>query len=194
MGIISAEALYDTTYTTRMNEISDLGATRPPNSVSYQPSSGIFNGIMVCAGSLIIVAAYLLHRGLSVQRVTISMTVFGIGVLGVGIFPGNRDPFHGMFALIAFVGGGVAAVLSAKVQQGPMRYISMALGATSLGWLLFAVFGSSTPLFDELGDGGVERWVAYPVVLWTVSFGGYLAAPKYVGALRSDTLAVTPPS
>jgi len=26
----------------------------------------------------------------------------------------------------------------------------------------------------SLGEGGVERWVAYPVVLWTVSFGSSL--------------------
>ena len=35
--------------------------------------------------------------------------------------------------------------------------------------------GDATPLVDELGDGGIERWVAYPVVLWLVAFGGYLA-------------------
>ena len=43
MGIITAEALYPGTFSTGANEISDLGGTRPPNSVILQPSATIFN-------------------------------------------------------------------------------------------------------------------------------------------------------
>ena len=39
MGIITAESQYPFPYTTHDNEISDLGATRPPNSVTHQPSA-----------------------------------------------------------------------------------------------------------------------------------------------------------
>ena len=39
MGIITAEALYPVTYTTSGNEISDLGGTRPPEALVFQPSS-----------------------------------------------------------------------------------------------------------------------------------------------------------
>ena len=39
MGIITAEAFYPSGYSTFKNEISDLGATRQPNSVSFEPSS-----------------------------------------------------------------------------------------------------------------------------------------------------------
>jgi hypothetical protein len=28
----------------------------------------------------------------------------------------------------------------------------------------------------RLGEGGIERWIAYPTVLWLVAFGGYLLA------------------
>jgi hypothetical protein len=35
----------------------------------------------------------------------------------------------------------------------------------------------------ELGEGGIERWNAYPVVLWLVAFGSYLMA-KAGGPLR----------
>jgi hypothetical membrane protein len=177
MGIITGEALYSEIYTTHDNEISDLGATRPPDSVSYQPSSTIFNMVMIATGAMLIVAALAQNRAFGSRRVTISTLLLGIGVLGVGIFPGNRDPWHGIFALVAFVSGGVAAMLSAHVQSGPFRVVSLLLGATTLGWLIFAIVASGTPVFDELGDGGVERWVAYPVVLWMVAFGGYLLAP-----------------
>jgi hypothetical protein len=28
----------------------------------------------------------------------------------------------------------------------------------------------------ELGEGGIERWIVYPIVLWLVAFGSYLLA------------------
>jgi hypothetical protein len=33
--------------------------------------------------------------------------------------------------------------------------------------------GDSSPV-SGLGMGGVERWVAYPTLLWTVGLGGHL--------------------
>jgi hypothetical protein len=51
MGIITAEALYPTTFTTGGNEISDLGGTRPPNSLIFQPSAMIFDLSMWPSGS-----------------------------------------------------------------------------------------------------------------------------------------------
>jgi hypothetical protein len=32
--------------------------------------------------------------------------------------------------------------------------------------------GEGTPVFYELGDGGGERWIAYPALLWL----GFLAS------------------
>jgi hypothetical protein len=43
------------------------------------------------------------------------------------------------------------------------------LGLISLIFLFFS--GMFIPL---LGDGGTERFVAYPVVIWVIGFGGYL--------------------
>lgn len=54
MGIITAEIFYPQGYTTANSEISDLGATRPPDSISYQPSATLFNWTMILSGLLII--------------------------------------------------------------------------------------------------------------------------------------------
>jgi hypothetical protein len=35
--------------------------------------------------------------------------LFGIGVLGVGVFPGHTGGIHQIFAQLTFIGGGVAA-------------------------------------------------------------------------------------
>src|SRR5215208_4255434 len=77
MGIITAEALYSAAYSTFDNEISDLGATRPPGSVSYQPSAAIFDGIMVASGALILAAAFLAQRGMRRRAVSVWLGVFG---------------------------------------------------------------------------------------------------------------------
>jgi hypothetical protein len=79
--------------------------------------------------------------------------------------------------MLAFVSGGFAALLTTKVQTAPFKHVSLLLGLTALGALVVAFLGDATPIWAEFGDGGVERWVAYPVVLWMVAFGAYLMAP-----------------
>jgi hypothetical membrane protein len=174
MGIITAEALYPAVYTTHENEISDLGATRPPNSIILQPSATIFNTVMMITGLMILSSTYFLHQSFSTLRVTVSVVLLGLGVLGVGIFPGNREAIHPLLALTAFISGGFAAVLSFKVQGSPFRYVSIFLGSATLLSLVVGLLGDITPIFSAMGDGGVERWIAYPTVLWMVGFGGYL--------------------
>ena len=83
---------------------------------------------------------------------------------------------HALFAMLRFVGGGLAAIVTARATRPPFRYLSIALGVISLGSLLsYVLMGEGTPP-RPLGMGGVERWVAYPIVIWVTGFGGYLSA------------------
>jgi hypothetical membrane protein len=176
MGIITAEALYPAPYTTGGNEISDLGGTRPPEGLVLQPSATIFNLVMLGCGLLVLVAAWLVQRGLGRRSLAITLGLLGVGAAGVGLFPGNTGTPHALFSLLTFVAGGVCGLVAARVTSAPFRHVSAALGVVSLGALLsYGVLGDAGPL-APLGDGGVERWVAYPVVLWLVGFGGYLTA------------------
>lgn len=173
LGIITAEALYPDVYSTFDNEISDLGGTRPPNSVIRQPSAHIFNATMLISGVLILGGAAI-EVGVNPQRrMGIWLGLMGAGVFGVGVFPGNAAPYHGLFALLAFVSGGVGAVVASTVTTAPFRWLSLGLGFVALGSLVTAFLGDLTPAMEQLGDGGVERWVAYPTVLWFLAFGGY---------------------
>jgi hypothetical membrane protein len=175
LGIITAEALYPARYTTFDNEISDLGATKPPDSVILQPSATIFDVTMVVTGLAIAVAAVLLLRTGVARRLAIPTLLAGVGVLGVGVFPGNVGSIHPWFALLAFVAGGVAALTTAFVTPAPLRWVAGTLGAVSLVTLIYTIVaGLDAPIVSDLGDGGTERWVAYPVVLWLVLLGGAL--------------------
>lgn len=172
MGIITAEATYPG-YSTSDNMISDLGGTEPPNSVIRQPAATIFNTTMIISGIMIIISALLLRRDLMDRTFTAVLGVFGVGVLGVGIFNGSYGDIHGIFALITFVAGALAAMLAFRVVGCPFKFISLVLGAISISTLiLYYILGD--PAFEAIGSGGVERWIAYPVLLWVLGLGGYL--------------------
>lgn len=172
LGIITAEVLYPG-YST-LQEISDLGASRPPNSVIKQPSATIFNITMLISGALVLIATYFLYQEFKRLDLSLSLGLFGIGIFGVGVFPGNVVPWHQIFALITFFSGGVAAVISSRTIKAPFKYLSILFGGISLLVLLSVVFlGEANPL-SFLGFGGIERWVIYPILLWVTGFGGYL--------------------
>jgi hypothetical membrane protein len=189
MGIITAEALYPADYSTAGNTVSDLGGTRPSEGgVVLQPSATVFDATMVVSGVMIVAAAFSFHRASGRRAVTIPTALLGLGVFGVGIFPGNTG-LHPIFALLAFVAGGVAAILSYRASASPLRYIVAAIGAIALLMLVLGILGAPQPdgmgllgnagPIAALGPGGVERWVAYPVVLWLTAFGGYLMGPVH---------------
>ncbi|WP_410765328.1 DUF998 domain-containing protein [Haloferax sp. DFSO60] len=179
MGIITAEAFYPG-YNAGVQEISDLGATVPPNSIILQPSATIFNTTMILSGLLVLGATYFAHQSLRDRVVTVALGLLGLGILGVGIFDGSEVPMHGLFALLTFFAGGISAAVTYRVIETPFRYVSLAVGGFVLALLLsiigLGILGITHPL-AFLGLGGLERYVAYPILLWALGFGGYLMAP-----------------
>jgi len=176
MGITTAEVLYPE-YSVRQ-DISDLGTTQPPDPIVHQPSATIFNGTMLLTGALVLVAAYFVYRAGGRRVLYVPLAVFGFAAFGVGVFPGNVTPWHGLFALLTFASGGITVVLSALVVGRPFSWLCGLLGGISLLVLLSVFFyglvlGTPSPL-DVMGSGGVERWVAYPLLIWVPTFGGYL--------------------
>jgi hypothetical membrane protein len=171
MGIITGEMFYPAQYgyTTAKNMISDLGATEPPNSLITQPSATIFNTTMMFTGVLTLIGACFVFKTYKDLIVTILMGLMALGVLGVGIFPGNMNPMHPIFAMCAFVCGGLAAIVSYRIIRSPFRYAAIVFGLVTLFFLV--ANGYFIPI---LGGGGVERWIAYPVVLWVIGIGGYM--------------------
>jgi hypothetical membrane protein len=176
MGIITAETKYPIFrhYTTRQ-EISDLGGTRPPHGLVTQPSAMIFDTTMLIAGVLLLAGAFALWRLYRDRLLTVVATLFGVGALGVGIFPGNTTP-HWFVAMIAFVFSALTAIAAVRVTSAPFRFMSLAVGLLSLIALIVSFLGDSSPIAKSIGIGGIERWVVFPMILWLAFFGGYLLA------------------
>jgi hypothetical membrane protein len=178
MGIITAEVLYPE-YSTRQ-DISDLGSTVPPDPIIHEPSATIFNSTMLVTGALLLVSAYFVYRTIDGRGFPLALAIFGFGAFGVGVFPGNITPWHGLFALLTFFTGGITVVLSSRIVSRPFSFLCGLFGGISL-LVLFSVFfyglliGEPHPL-EFLGSGGIERWVAYPLIIWVLAFGGHLLA------------------
>jgi hypothetical membrane protein len=137
----------------------------------------IFNGAMILAGLAFAVAAYLLHREGNGRRLTVPLALLGLGMVGVGFVPGNHLALHTLFAMTAFVSGGVGAFLTAKSHIGALRLVFRCLGLVSLMSLAVGSLLIGWAPVARLGEGGAERWVIYPVIFWVVALGvGLMAA------------------
>jgi hypothetical membrane protein len=173
MGSITAEALFAGVYTTHTNTLSHLGASEPPDSVVTQPSGAVFDLTMLLSGVLILVAA-----GLTRRAAGLFTGLLGAGVTGVGVFPLTHPGPHTAFAMTAFFSGGLAMILSARGTGQPFRALWTGLGALSLAAILLGLFLGDWAPVARLGEGGIERWCAYPIVLWLVAYGSLLLARR----------------
>jgi len=178
LGIMTAEALYPADYDVHRNTVSDLAAMRPEDIVR-QPSAAIFNTTMIVSGALIVLAAVLLYRSRAGLLATLPVAGLGLGMIGVGVFPGNTVmAVHQLVSIATFLCGGVAAVLTARLSAPLLRPVHVTLGGIALAFLIGYTVLGELAVFDRLGEGGVERWIVYPVVLWIVIFGAGLAASR----------------
>jgi len=188
MAIITGEALYPAArhYSTFGNTISDLGGTEPPNSYMVQPSRGIFIAMMAVSGVLVLISTFSLWPAIELRRIPIGLLVFGASLVGLAIFPGNVPTWHPWIALVCFVAGSTTAIMSRRALPRPVSVIAVVLGLVALAATFAGLeaFGDVGPQ-AWIGLGGVERWIAYPVLMWLVMFGTTLMARP----LRRDEAA-----
>lgn len=187
LGIIVAESTY-ANYSVSQDFLSDLGATCHSGAGTspcfiVQPSSIIFNSGLFLLGVLSIAGAYLIYRALGRRLFPTLFGLFGVGTLLAGVFPETFIIVHELAALLAFVCGGIAVLCSVNLGlEMPkfFRYVSVLLGVLALAALIPVVFSGSFMRLNNdfgIGPGGMERMVAYPIVLWDLAFGAYLMRP-----------------
>lgn len=167
LGILTAEAFNPRGYRTALHEISDHGATR--DGRIYQPSSALLNVTMLATGLLVLSAFALLQQQSKATLFLLRFCLFGIGLVGVGLFSCNVQGFLDRFSLLCFTTGSVSAIVSYKIVKRPFGLLGALLGLTSLLFLFGA--GHFSPV---IGKGGTKRLVAYPIMGWLMGFGGLL--------------------
>jgi hypothetical membrane protein len=164
LGIILAEALYPG-YNTSIQTISSLGVG---------PSAIIFNSSVFLIGVLGLTGTYFIHRVFNFNLFTLLFGITCFGAMGVGLFTEATSTFtiHSVFSVITYVFGGISAVMSYKLQKWPLSIFSVVLGVFSLVAMVLLASG----IYLGLGLGGIERMVAYPLLLWIIGFGSHLIA------------------
>jgi hypothetical membrane protein len=160
--LVVAEALYPN-YSVSLNYISDLGVGS---------TALIFNSSVFLLGLLVVAGAYFIREAFKSNFLFITLTLTGIGAMMVGLFPETAGVMHTIASLITFLFGGLAAIVSYKVEKPPFSHLSVVLGA--MGLVGLGLFASGNYL--NLGVGGMERMIAHPVLLWAVGFGGHLVS------------------
>ena len=171
IALIIAETIYPG-YNVSHNVISDLGVWGRTSAFVFNPSVMIF-GLTVMAGS------YFIYREFKSRLVSVLVELAGLGSLGVGIFPENtflvngHAVLHLTSALLAFIVGATASMSLFKITKSPFKYLTVIVGAvTFLAVVLFAATRGTGYL--GIGEGGMERMIAYPTILGLIAFGGYL--------------------
>lgn len=171
MGIVTGEISYlrSRIYATGGNGMGDLGNALPLENLAAQSLISAFNTAIILGGIMILAGAYYYYRFSRDRVVGALLFLSGLGMIGLGIFPGNIPVLYPFFYVIAFVFGAAAAIASWRTAAVPIRYVFVFLGALSLFLLIL-----SRIFYPFFGVGGVERWVVYPVALWLISFGSYI--------------------
>lgn len=162
LAIMIAEFAYPG-YNVSKNYISDLG-------VWGKTSALIFNPAIILFGALLLIASLMLWRWTQNWIFSLPFCLSALGAIGVGIFTEDSGAIHALFAFVTFFFGSLAAVASYRYSDPPLSYISVLLGAASFVALL--LFGGNQYL--GIGVGGMERMIAYPILLWSLGFGGQL--------------------
>jgi len=174
-----AEFVYPN-YSVSGNHISDLG---PPCSNGTTCPSGtswmIFDASIAFMGLCVLVSAYFFFRYFRWKPFVSLVGLAGVGALGVGIF-NESAPYmlHDIFSLLTFIGIGLTALVSFRLQKPPLGYFSIILGLVTLTSLVLYVpdGGVSMGASIGIGPGGLERMIVYPVLFWSLAFSGQMMA------------------
>lgn len=178
-------ANWPTHYSLAANTISDLGNT----------ACGVYAGRYVCSplhawmnASLIVLgvtmaigSVLIYHEFIRSFRSAVgfsAMALAGVGTAMVGIFAENSNAsLHEFGAALPFLLGNIALLVLGMALEMPryLRYYTYFSGLVALG----AFFLFSTHHYLGLGQGGMERIVAYPQTFWLIIFGVYMTHSHY---------------
>jgi hypothetical protein len=115
------------------------------------------------------VAALFLHQAHGRKLLTAPIVLMGIGVVVVGVLPDNN---HNIIRFSPCSRS--CAVVFPQPARGTSRGGRLACSPWCCVISLFFLVAGNSLLEGTLGAGGVERWIAYPIVLWMVGSGNHV--------------------
>jgi hypothetical membrane protein len=163
-------------YSRTDNTISVLGATDSP-AYRLMDFSFLLMGVLIIGGALLLRPAL---RGRAAQVAPTLLTLAGIGVMIVGIFPRDIHPLPHAVGVVAYlVGAGfglVSLAYGVRPRSEVLGTVLALFGLVTTAMSIFFLAGVT----QFLGLGGTERAAGYPLpialaiagaALWRMGFG-----------------------
>jgi hypothetical membrane protein len=178
-------------YNISRNTISDLGNTACGSwngRYVCSPLHDLMNGSFIVLGITMLLGSALISRrhgkGLMATAGFTAMGLSGLGVVMVGIFPENSIPaLHGLGSALPFTLGN-AALIAIAISLAMPLLLRLCVSLSGVAALIaLAAYASSHYL--GLGEGGIERVVAYPQTICLAATGCYLIAVSQPGRPRT---------
>jgi len=178
-------------YSMSRDTISDLGNTACGTwngRYVCSPSHDLMNWSFIVLGATMMAGSVLIFRHFAKGRAAAAgfaaMTASGFGVVMVGIFPENSvSVLHGLGTAIPFVLGNIALFVLALTLE--MTVLLRAYSFLSGGVALLALMAYASSHYLGLGEGGIERVVAYPQTVCLAVIGCYLIVKSSVSSSAS---------
>jgi hypothetical membrane protein len=162
-------------YSLLHNYISDLGNT------NLSPWWPLFSATNIVLGGLVIAAAVEIRssfRSGPARLVGLALLVItGVGAIGVGLNPEDvRLRLHVLSAGLAFIGGNIGLIVLAMAMRGFHHWNGFRIFSVALGVIGLVALGLlEAHYWGALGPGGMERLVAFPLLVWSIVVGIHLA-------------------
>jgi hypothetical membrane protein len=173
---LAAAWVWNPPYSVITDTISDLGKTTSPRHVLMN-AAFVLLGVVMSLGSLLIYqefrrASLVQQRGALVGFTV--MGVAGVGAVLVGVFPENTShALHLVGAVLAIGGGIVAIFVLGWVLELPERLSTFTRFWAPVAMTALVLFACHRDF--GIGAGTMERFAAYPVTIWLIAFGCYMA-------------------
>lgn len=176
---------WETPYSLTQNPISDLGNTvcgLHAERYVCSPLHNFMNTSFITLGAFMALGSLLIYQGFRKSKASFIgfslMAIAGAGTVLVGVFPENTvASLHGLGAFLAFLFGNLALVVLGIVLEMPKKLRIYTLLSGTISLLALVLYSSQNYL--GLGEGGMERLVAYPQTVWLIVFGVYISTHRY---------------
>jgi hypothetical membrane protein len=148
-------------------------------------TSLMYNTSTVILGVSVFVSSILIHNFYGSRVFFVMFLITGLATMGVGVFPEDSRPMHGIVTPIALIFGAFSAIFSYGLQGKPASYVCVILGLISLisGLVFIPYLGlsvESRDVFMGFYKGTLERIVIYTNLLWVLILGSQLSSTRQV--------------
>lgn len=150
------------------------------SSLGVGETALLFNVSVLILGVCMVLASYFVQQEYKASLFSILCLLSGLSALGVGLFPEDARPLHGILTALVFLFGALFLMSSVTVKKTPTLYITTILGSLMLimSFIFLPYLGldvESTAEFMGFMKGTLERFIIYPMLIGVILLAGYLS-------------------